>query len=169
MAAASANIMKINIANLTKSRILREDFFKKVAAETLKFADFKSLAGSEINLAFVGEDRIKELNKIWRGKNKATDVLSFSMIDTPQGGLARKLIKKSSVKSENLFDDENQIVVCLPYAKKQARELKMSLKQNLARLFSHGILHILGYDHERSVEENEIMNDLQVLMAKKFK
>lgn len=172
--------MKINIANLTKSRILRADFFNKVAAETLKFVDFDFLAGNEINLVFVSEKRIKELNKIWRGREKATDVLSFSAIDMPQGGLARKLklenaLKKSAstpkpvFKNKNLFDNENQIIICLSYAKKQAKELKISLKQNLARLFSHGILHILGYDHERSMEENEIMDDLQVVMMKKFK
>ena len=172
--------MEINIANLTKSPVPTSDYWKKVAKKTFDFVGFKSSKNIEVNLAFVGQTRIRELNKEWRKNDKATDVLSFSSIDTPQGKLAQKLklknalekrglIKKSSKRSDIYFDNDNQIVICLSYADKQAKKMKLSMRQNLARLFSHGILHILGYDHERSVQEEEIMDGLQELMINKFK
>lgn len=172
--------MEINIANLTKSPVPTSDYWENIAKETFDFVGFKSSKNIEVNLVFVSQARIRDLNKEWRKNDKATDVLSFSSIDTPQGKLAQKLklknllekrglIKKSSKKLGIYFDNDNQIVICLSYADKQAKKLKLSLGQNLARLFSHGILHILGYDHERSEEETEVMDKLQVAMIKKFK
>ncbi|OGD38260.1 rRNA maturation RNase YbeY [Candidatus Azambacteria bacterium RIFCSPLOWO2_01_FULL_37_9] len=60
-------------------------------------------------------------------------------------------------------------MICLPYAEKQAKKLKLTLKQELAMLLSHGILHILGYDHERSKKEAKIMDELQNIMTEKVK
>ena len=85
----------------------------------------------EVSLVFVGDARMKELNKKYRGKNSTTDVLSFE-------GL-------------------NEIFICLPVAKRQARLLKTGLKVELTRLLTHGIVHLKGYDHEKSAREAERM------------
>lgn len=85
-----------------------------------------------ISLALVSEQEIQNLNKVYRHKNKVTDVLSFN-IDSP----------------ENL----GEIVICLEKAKAQALEHKVSLITELQLLTTHGILHLLGYDHELSEAE----------------
>lgn len=183
--------LKLNISDLAKGFKVDKKIFKKVAKETLALIGFAVGRGFEINLAFIGESEMKKLNRCFLGKNKTTDVLSFSEIVIPQGKLARKLklenvlkkrklIKKISELSMGithnlggekffLFDNNNQIVICLPYAEKQAKKLKLTLKQELAMLLSHGILHILGYDHERSKKEAKIMDELQNIMTEKFK
>lgn len=183
--------LELNISNLAKGFRVDKKFFKKVAKETLALIGFAALRGLEINLAFIGESEMKKLNCRFLGKNKATDVLSFSEIVIPQGKLARKLklediLKKRKLmkkisepsmgiinnlggKKRFLFDNNNQIVICLPYARKQSKKLKLTLKQELAMLLSHGILHILGYNHERSREEEKIMWEVQDKILKKFK
>lgn len=85
-----------------------------------------------ISIALVSEIEIKNLNKVYRHKNKVTDVLSFN-------------IDSAEILGE--------IVICLAKAKKQALEHKTSLKAELQLLTVHGILHLLGYDHELSEQE----------------
>ena len=79
----------------------------------------------ELSLVLVGEGRIKALNKKYKGKNKVTDVLSF---------------------------DYGEIFICVPQAKKQAKKLNHSLKEELSFLLIHGILHIAGYNHKQQKE-----------------
>ncbi|MBP9802284.1 rRNA maturation RNase YbeY [Patescibacteria group bacterium] len=87
---------------------------------------------SSISIALVSPKEIQDLNKVYRHKNKVTDVLSFN-IDS----------------EENL----GEIVICLEQAKKQALANKKTLKSELKLLTVHGILHLLGYDHELSEVE----------------
>lgn len=161
---------------------LDEKFFNKIAGAVFNFVGFDMPKDGEfqVELAFVGEGEMKKLNRRWRGKNKVTDVLSFSDINMPLGKIAvdsglQKIAKSKLTqkhiepKSEILKEDVYQIIVCLPYAKKKARRENLTQNQELAMLFSHGILHILGYDHERSEEEEKVMNKMQEIMTEKFK
>ncbi len=100
----------------------------------------------EISVALLHPEEIKKLNKLYRQKNKVTDVLSFNL------------------------DDKNilgEIVICLEQAKKQAKEKKISLQAELKLLLAHGTLHLLGYDHERSeVEADRQEKEEQILLNK---
>lgn len=173
--------LKLNISNLAKGFSVDEKFFKEIAKKTLKIIDLSAdscVNGSlEIDLALVGEAEMKKINKEWRRKNEPTDVLSFSDMDIPQGRLAKdfdlqisnknkKIIKKrkgnASIESNLL-----QIIICPSYAKKQAKKFKYSQKQELAMLMAHGILHVLGYDHERSMGEHDAMWFVQDEILKK--
>ncbi len=89
---------------------------------TFKVLGKKSL--KNISLVFVGDAKMKELNKKYRGKNRVTDVLSF--------------------------EELNEIFICLPQAKRQAKALKHPLNCELTRLAVHGIVHLKGYEHEGS-------------------
>lgn len=114
------------ITNLTSSKINTKSL--------LKTADVASAVlgmRKDISLVLVGDAKMKELNKKYRGKNKITDVLSF--------------------------EELNEIFICVPQAKKQARLLKTSLKTELTRLLTHGIVHLKGFDHETSAQEAERM------------
>lgn len=164
--------LKFNIADVIGGKVDKK-FLQKVGERTLEFIGYNREI--EIELAFVGEREMRNLNKKWRRKDKPTDVLSFSDIDIPRGHLAKNLglfknknhqRKKTALKPNKLI--LMQIVICLPYAKKQAKKLKLTLKQELAMLLSHGILHILGYDHERSKKEADIMEEMQEIMMEKF-
>ncbi|PLX69847.1 MAG: rRNA maturation RNase YbeY [Denitrovibrio sp.] len=99
----------------------------------------------EISLVITDDKRIQKLNKQFRDKDSATDVLSFPMDDEPVDG------------SVMLGD----IVISLETAQRQADEAAILLKREIAFLFIHGVLHLLGFDHEEGPDEEEEMFDLQ--------
>lgn len=133
--------LKLDIVNMTSIKIPAREFFVKIAKQTLKLASFSGKI--DIELSFIDEKEMQDLNRVWRGKNKVTDVLSFG-------------------------EGINQIIICLPYAKRKALKENFTYNQELAMLFCHGILHILGYDHERSKRDEKIMWDIQDVIVKEF-
>ncbi|MDD2730911.1 MAG: rRNA maturation RNase YbeY [Candidatus Portnoybacteria bacterium] len=117
----------MEIANFTKSKV-SERKLKKIADKAAAFLDGKKL--TDVSLVIVGEARMKNLNKRYRGKNSVTDVLSFEGLD--------------------------EIVICLPQAAKQAKAQKTPLNSELTRLFVHGIVHLRHYDH-KTLKEAKMM------------
>ncbi len=104
----------------------------------------------EISLTFVDNEEIHALNKEYREKDSATDVLSFPMFDN----------------GEIEYDDESDepcaigdIVVSLERAAEQAEEYGHSLEREVGFLCVHSVLHLLGFDHEVSEEDEEYMNE----------
>ena len=124
---------------------------RRLKIDTERWADFaaKALAAIEKNefsatIAFVSNDRIRELNRQFRGIDKATDVLSF-----PADEL------------NNLGD----IAVSVETAATQAKENGLSFEEEIAQLILHGLLHLSGYDHE---SDNGEMNRLELRLRKKL-
>ena len=95
-------------------------------------------ARGTVGIALVSDDRIRSLNHTFRRKNYATDVLSFPTITSPKSRIP------SPVDREFLGD----IVIARGVAKRQAREAGHSEATELRVLALHGLLHLLGYDHE---------------------
>lgn len=93
------------------------------------------LTDKEIELIFTDDTEIAEINEAYRGKAKATDVLSFPLEEMPHTPLGT-------------------IIISLNHAKSKADELGHSVKDEVALLFIHGMLHLLGFDHE--VDEGEM-------------
>ncbi len=91
----------------------------------------------------VNDSRIREFNKVYRGIDRTTDILSFSMKE----GLS------IGVDSAMLGD----IVISLPAAKRQSFKCKKDIYSVLTELLIHGILHLLGYDHETSTYQAKKM------------
>jgi len=104
----------------------------------------------EISLALVGKAAIKKLNSHYRGKNRVTDVLSFSESDS--------LDKKSAQFCRGFL---GEIIICYPQAKKQAKQHQQTLEKELQVLLNHGFLHLLGYDHEQSEKKAKEMQELE--------
>ena len=102
---------------------------------------------AEISLTFVDDAGIRELNRTYRNKDAATDVLSFPLYDFAAG--ERPL--------PGTVAELGDIVLSLERAAKQADELGHSLEREAAFLCVHSVLHLLGYDHERSDEDEERM------------
>lgn len=136
--------LNLGVSNLTKVKVPKS-FFEKAIFETFKIL---GLDGDiEVSLAIVGKKKMRELNKKHRGKDKATDVLSFSFVSP------KLLVKAGFYEDEREKEDflnMGEVVICLSYAKRQAKEEGKSLQEELALLASHGAIHLFGIDHERS-------------------
>lgn len=100
-----------------------------------------------VSVHLVSSATIRRLNRAYRRKDKPTDVLSFSSLETPF---------IPTVKS-----DVGEVFICWTVAKRQAREFEIPLKLEVQRLVIHGILHLFGYDHEKSPQEEKRMFRLQ--------
>jgi len=98
---------------------------------------------AELSLVLVSDRRMRALNRRYRKKDRPTDVLAFPLLERGQIYFSRRKINLSPV----LLGD---VVISMPTAKRQAAALGHSLRDEMARLLVHGVLHLLGYDHERS-------------------
>lgn len=100
---------------------------------------------AELSIALVKNREIQRLNARYRHKNEPTDVLSF-----PSGGVLPEGLR--------LLGD---VVISVEQAEKQARERGKTLMEEMESLLIHGILHLLGYDHERSQRDAKIMRGME--------
>ena len=134
---------KILVNKEIYDRQITKKFVENLAKEILNFLGKENV---ELGITLTNNETIQALNREWRGKDKPTDVLSFPINEKPSG------------YGYYLLGD---VVISIPFAKKQAEEIGFSYKEEVLRLLIHGILHLLGYDHEKSDEEAKIMFDLQ--------
>ncbi len=102
---------------------------------------------SEITLRIVDEPEARELNHTYRGKDYATNVLSFPLTEEPY-----------------LMGD---IVLCAPIVEKEAAEQGKALEAHYAHLTIHGVLHIHGYDHETE-EQADLMESIEIGIVTKL-
>lgn len=117
---------KIFINNLTKKRIKRKEI-EKILEKIMK----KYKENRIVSLTFCNDKFIRKLNKIYRKKNKSTDVLSFSM------------------RENNLLGD---IIISTDYAENNANKYRISLYDELKNLAIHGLLHLIGLNHKKMEE-----------------
>jgi|AntAceMinimDraft_10_1070366.scaffolds.fasta_scaffold01075_8 rRNA maturation RNase YbeY len=122
----------IEINNLTDFNI-DKNLLKKVSEVVLKK---ESIGKNELSIALVGSDKIKEINYNYRKKKKPTDVLSFDSNENIPG-----------ILQENFL---GEIVICPEEVKKGSEESKISFERELIKVLIHGILHLIGFDHEDS-------------------
>jgi len=104
---------------------------------------------AELSVLLVSDRRMRALNRRYRKKDRATDVLAFPL-QRGQIYFPRLKINLSPV----LLGD---VVISMQTAKRQAKEFGHSLREEIERLLVHGILHLLGYDHERNVRAAAVM------------
>lgn len=112
------------------------------------------LHNAELSILFVGDRAMRTLNRRYRGKDRTTDVLSFSL---REGAF-------SHIQPEVLGD----IVIAVPTAARQAVEAGHTLGREIEVLLVHGLLHLLGYDHERSEGEERRMKRREVQLLKRL-
>jgi len=107
---------------------------------------YEYLTNKDIELILTTDEEIQKLNKQFRNKDKPTDVLSFPLEDAPNTPLG-------------------SIVISIDTAKKQAQKHSHSVEEEIKLLFIHGLLHLLGYDHEI---DNGEMREKEKEIIKKF-
>ncbi len=124
-----------------KKKRLQENWIRKRAELILNILGLKN---TELSILVTGDEDIRELNRKYRGKDKPTDVLSFPMGEEFGGRL--------------ILGD---IVISLDTAQRQAEELGDTLESVVEKLLIHGIVHLLGYNHEIGGEEEERFRKLE--------
>lgn len=131
--------MEILIKNQQKTTKLNQGKIKGIIKKVLQH--LKVDKEIEISVLFTDDKFIRSLNNKYRGIDKPTDVLSFS--------LQEGAIKSPEVESDKLLGD---IIISVETAQRQADNLNHSMEKELTVLLIHGLLHLTGYDHEKDKE-----------------
>ena len=124
----------IEVNNLTTNSV-DEEFLKRCAKIVIEGEKIEK--EPELSIALVGQGRMREINKRYRKKNRVTDVLAFSDKELGLG----------------------EIIICIREVKKNAKKYNTSFEKELAKVLIHGILHLLGYDHEKGEPEAKKMRE----------
>ncbi len=161
---------------------------RKVKATLQRLLEAVDEEHSSISLSLVDDERIKELNRRHRAQDKATDVMSFPQRAyhrerserrrrsdaKPRGGRSTPRLRRSARDDkrgryaqerhgvEQLLGD---IVISVETARRQAAEYDAPLERELERLLIHGLLHLLGHDHERAGERRRMVAEERRLAA----
>lgn len=144
--------MKVKIVNHSKQKIISSQFLKTWMREVEKELRQRNISSSQLNkkvvLAFLTEDEMKKLNGQFRKKRKITDVLSFL---------------------ENHPDQLGELALCPKYIKEKARKNSMGVREYSAYIILHGLLHLLGFEHEKSKKKAQKMFQLQDQVFEKLR
>lgn len=135
---------------LVKKRVrgVESKLLSKIAHRALEVL---GLNNAELSIVLVSDAQIKRLNKLYRNKDKPTDVLSFPIGEKVNGWL--------------ILGD---IVISVDTARRQAKEFGYSLEEELKRLLVHGLVHLLGYDHELGGEEEKKFFELEEFVLREL-
>ena len=125
-------------------------------------------SNTELGLVIVGQEKIRELNSKYLGKNEPTDVIAFSMLPEPAD---KKLTEKDLPPFATPPDGIShlgEVIISYPQAVLQAEEQRHSVRREITILIIHGILHLLGYDdlepelkQQMRVREAEILSNIE--------
>jgi len=137
-------VNSVEVVNGTRTA-LDEELVALLVARTL---DEEGVSGAEVAVSFVGEARIRTLNRTHRGRDEVTDVLSFPLEEWDAGGA---IAATGDGDGPPLLLGD--VVICLRRALDQARDDDLPASLEVAVLLVHGTLHLLGHDHETDAGE----------------
>lgn len=152
----SLSALPRSVAGGSKAEKLLLKWDRKAIATRLGFAlDLMCEGPANVHVEFVDELQMGSLNWQFRGKDKPTDVLSFP----PHPGADSELSEPSArrTKSSNL----GELAVCVAVCVAQARAHRCSIAQEIERMMIHGLVHLKGFDHERSDAAYAVMTLLE--------
>ncbi|MEZ4598850.1 MAG: rRNA maturation RNase YbeY [Syntrophotaleaceae bacterium] len=129
--------MKIHIENRQTSQKIKTAPLEKAARKILNALACPK--DSELSIVIVSDDQIREINRDYLQRDKATNVISFAMQEGEGAGLQPALL--------------GDVVISADTAARDAEEAGLPFESELYFLLLHGILHLVGYDHERGTEE----------------
>ena len=117
---------------------------ERAVCAAIAHSAFPALADTEVSVKFASDGEVRALNAAWRGRDKATNVLSFPMADAPEGA--------------PMLGD---IVLAAGICAREAAEKQVAAATHATHLVVHGALHLLGYDHETSDGDAEEMEEIE--------
>lgn len=141
--------MSLEIDLFDEVQQLSDDEIEEIK-KLLNFAAVKEKVepGSEVSVTFVSNERIHEINREYRQKDRPTDVISFALEEEGEGEL--------KVVGDEIPRILGDIIISTAKAREQAEEYNHSFMRELGFLAVHGFLHLLGYDHETEEQEKEM-------------
>jgi probable rRNA maturation factor len=143
--------IEMSYQNDTELKKYDEEYFEKVARVIFEHLKLDCYFIFEVNI--VDTNTIHQINREYRNIDRPTDVISFAFEDDFEG-------ENKIILSNDLPRDLGEIFICDNAAISQAKEYGHSLDREITFLFTHGLLHLLGYDHMK-VEDEKIMFKLQ--------
>ena len=136
--------MAIAIQNRQRAVTIHTVVIKRDVQQAMAYL---GCADRELSVVFANEQLVRTLNRLYRHQDRPTNVLAF-----PQS------VTITNAPANTLLGD---VIVCLPTAACEARHLQQSLEKRVTFLVVHGLLHLLGYDHERSATARRCMEALE--------
>ncbi|MGE3611846.1 MAG: rRNA maturation RNase YbeY [Bacteriovoracaceae bacterium] len=152
----------VSTVKLSKSEQAKIAKWLNIASEVMEKLVERKIIKSKVSqmsvsLLICGDAKIKQINKEFRQKDKVTDVLSFPSLDN---------LRNSHLKTHEIFLGD--LAICHGATKRQAKEFSISYFDEFIHLFFHGVIHLLGYDHEISEKEEKLMQKWEDLALKLF-
>ncbi|MEG6585828.1 rRNA maturation RNase YbeY [Dendrosporobacter sp. 1207_IL3150] len=148
--------MEIVLSNLQEKTIVTPQMEQTLMSVLKKSAELYDIEEhNEVSIVLADDEYIKQLNKVYRGKDCPTDVLSFALNEGEEPDIING-------PQENLLGD---IIISLETAERQAVEYGHSLEREIAFLTVHGMLHLLGYDHEDEAERIEMRQEEEYVLS----
>ena len=137
--------------------LVGEDWVRRVAKTVLKAGGVAP--PYEVSLVFTDSETVRRLNRDYRGVDEPTDVLAFYMLPQKEDGSSFAIPPDGVTRL-------GEAIISYPQAAEQAKEQGHSTERELALLVIHGILHLLGYDHEEPEEEVKMRTREKELLEK---
>ena len=144
---------------------LGADWLQSIAEQAL--VDQDAVFGLELGLVITGQERVRQLNRSYLGNDEPTDVLSFPMFPEPLDGGEFEVSAPFITPPDGVLH-LGEVIVSYPQAVIQAGQHRYSVKREVAVLIIHGVLHLLGYDHDEpeperrmKAREEEILSGIQ--------
>lgn len=192
----TANRLQLECMNEQEEIALPEGIEAKLKELLAIAGDMEDVRAGEVSVTFVNDEEIRELNRQYRGLDKSTDVLSFSMWETGEGEPEIRYEDEEDVDTDDDVDaasagpeeeeegdeadeeddaDEGEmppddpigdIVISAATAKRQSEEYGHSLEREIGFLFVHGFLHLIGYDHQDEASEREMIEKQERVLQK---
>lgn len=145
---------------------LELDWLQTVAERVLTIEG--AVPEAELGLVIAGKDKVQQLNFSYLGRNEPTDVLAFSMLPQPVSAEETDAHLPPFVPPPDGLTHLGEVIVSYHQAVIQAEEHRHSVKTEMAILIIHGILHLLGYDHDKPelerqmrARESEILSSIE--------
>ncbi len=140
-------------------------WLQSIAEQALVDQDAGS--GLELGLVITGQEKVRQLNRSYLGNDEPTDVLSFPMLPDPLAG-GESEVSAPFITPPDGVVHLGEVIVSYPQALIQAGQHRHSVKKEIAVLIIHGVLHLLGYDHDKpeperrmKAREKEILSCIQ--------
>ncbi len=137
--------------------VVDEGWIRRIARTVLKAEGVAPPC--EVSLVFTDSETVKQLNRDYRGVDETTDVLAFYMLPQKEADSSFPIPPDGVTRL-------GEVIISYPQAVEQAKEQGYSPERELALLVIHGILHLLGYDHEESEEEARMRTREKELLEK---
>ena len=128
-------------------KYLRKEWLHRVVEHSLATQDIGSEV--ELGLLITDDETVRKLNQEYRGVDEPTDVLSFALVE-------RKTGSSPFITPPDGLLHLGEVVISYPQAVRQAEENKHRVEEEVALLVIHGVLHLLGYEHDEPAQEREM-------------